>query len=69
MKKCNPHSHECTNWINTEIQEQTFKRWNKIKDSGRKMGPGMFALMTQMDVLYSLQYHGAMLPRQDLTGM
>ena len=40
-------------YVNTQIQEQSFKEWNKLKYTCHSMSREKFNFMCQMDVYYS----------------
>jgi hypothetical protein len=41
------------NFINWEVQEQSFKRWNNMKEQSINMSPATFDFLSYMDVYYS----------------
>jgi hypothetical protein len=65
-KNCNPYidyeraqkgakapKRKMSDFVNSQKQEQSFKDWNKHKDSARKMRRSSFLFMGQMNLYYS----------------
>lgn len=57
---CNPYKLEgedgptnVGDFINWEVQEQSFKRWNHMKEQSMNMSPATFEFLSYMDVYYS----------------
>jgi hypothetical protein len=48
-----PPKRKISEFINSQIQEQSFKNWNKHKDSARKMHRSTFQMMMAFDLYYS----------------
>ena len=40
-------------YVNSQKQEQSFKEWNKLKFTSKRMNRDMFRFMCRMDVYYS----------------
>jgi predicted nuclease of restriction endonuclease-like (RecB) superfamily len=40
-------------FINWEVQEQSFKRWNRMKEQSLFMSPATYEFLSFMDVYYS----------------
>ena len=57
---CNPYggigqegTSQIADYINWEVQEQSFKKWNHLKELTVTMSPATFSFVCQMDVYYS----------------